>query len=152
VGSLIELEDTHRMVLLRNDGSIFASTPLPRSHGHTEDIVGFVSPSPELDAVAFATDAGSGRSGTETVYLLRARARVAVPIHRQRISFQPCAQWAALAWHGDWLLYSNTAGSVDVIDTSSPHRTIELGPLVRHLRGVSSTNAYWTGHPPPFWS
>lgn len=152
VGSLIELEGARRLVLLRDDGSLFASTPLPRVHGHTQSLEGLIAPSPQLDAVAFAADSAPGRSGTETVYLLKAGASAAVPIHTERLTSQSCGQWAALAWHGEWLLYTNNAGTLDVIDTRGARRAINLAHLLGRLPGNSFPSAYWTGSPPPFWN
>jgi hypothetical protein len=152
VGSLLELLGGHRLVLLRGDGSIFATTALPRVHQHTEGLTGFLSPSPGLDAVAFAADSDTGRSGTETVFLLRAGAHAAVPIHTERVTFTPCVQWAALAWHGSWLLYTDTEGVLDVIDTRPGYRTLELSHLLRHRHGTANATAYWSGHRPPMWS
>jgi hypothetical protein len=153
VGQLIELVGQRRLVLLRGDGSLFASTPWPRAHGHTQGLTGDPAPSPQLDAVAFVTDPDSGQSRTETVYLLRAGAHAAVPIHQGRVVLQPCLRWAALAWHGDWLLYSNPGGTLDVIDSTGTHRTIDLSHLLRHLRGAGNgPTVYWSGAPPSFGS
>lgn len=86
--------------------------------------------------------------GEETVYLLRGRAHAAIPVHRERIAFAACERWAALEWHGHWLLYSAAEGNLAVIDTTGVHRTIELRSLISTLPGTrDGFTAYWSGQP-----
>ena len=108
LGRLIELQDYAHLVVVRPDGSEFASTPLPRSEGQAESISSSLVPAPQGGAVTFAaaapepTDPNAPRRthGTETVYLLRAGARLAVPVHTETVDFKVCERGASLEWHG----------------------------------------------------
>ena len=74
-----------------------------------------------------------------------ARARTALPVHRESGSFGGCAQWAGLEWHGSWLLYSDSDGSIAAIDIAGAHRVIELSGLTRRLLGVrEGLDARWS--------
>jgi hypothetical protein len=156
LGRLVALEDAHRLVVLRADGAMFASTRLPRGRTRHDGISSQLSAAPNAQAVAFtATDGNTayGSHGSETVYLLTPGARTARPIHRERVSFAICERGADLAWHGRWLLYSSSEGNTTLIDTSRPQRTIELVRIVRHLPGVTGGEGHvdftaaWSGHP-----
>jgi hypothetical protein len=155
---LVELQDDHRLVVVRPHGSVFAWTGLPLSHGPAESISSSLVIAPGARAVAFtaasgqAGDPAAGRAhGTETVYLLRSGSRAAIPQHSEPTSFG-CERWASLAWHGKWLLYSSTAGNLAVIDTSMARRAIELGSLVRNLSGTGARfSAYWSGQRRAIW-
>ena len=156
LGRLLELEDDHRLVVLHTDGTVFAWTPLPRSHGQSENISSSLVTAPRASAVAFAAasgqtadpDAARRSSGTETVYLLRPGAHTAMPVHRERVTFAPCERGASLEWHGRWLLYSATEGNLAVIDTAGGHRAIELDRLGRRLLGTrDGFSADWSGQP-----
>jgi hypothetical protein len=156
VGPLLELEDNSRLVVLRPDGSVFASTPLPRRNGRTESISSSLVVAPDASAVAFTGASGladdpataRGATGTETVYLLRAGARTATPEHTEGVAFKVCERGAGLQWHGSWLLYSNSEGHLAAIDTAGTRRAIELGGLVRSLPGTrTGFSANWSGQP-----
>jgi hypothetical protein len=152
---LVELQDDHRLVLVRADGSVFASAPLPVGHDPSESISSSLVVAPHLTAVAFTTasprtgDPRAGRTrGTETVDVLPAGASAAIAVHREHLQFAVCERGASLEWHGQWLLYTNTEGSLAAIDTTGPHRTIELRSLVKRLpRTRNGFNAYWSGQP-----
>jgi len=141
LGRLLELQDNSRLVVLRPDGSVFASTPLPRSHGKSESISSSLVPASQETAVAFVAAAGESNDpdaprrahGTETVFLLRPGARTAVPVHTERVDFMVCERGASVQWHGKWLLYNNSEGNLAVIDTTGVHRAIELTSLVHGL-------------------
>jgi hypothetical protein len=156
LGRLIELEDNNRLVVLRPDGSELASTPLPRSQGETESLSSSLVASPQDSAVAFTAAAGESNDpnavrrahGTETVFLLRAGARRAVPVHTERVNFKVCEGGAILQWHGRWLLYSNTTGNLAAIDSTRGHPAIELSSLAHSLLGPhAGFNAYWSREP-----
>ena len=130
LGRLIELMDDHRLVLLRPDGSLFAST----SVGHLDRISSFLATGPGASAVAFTALTGSTRHpNAENVYLLRAGAHAAIEVHSQPGSFGGCAHWASVAWHGTWLLYSDNDGELAAIDTAGAHHAIGLNGLARRL-------------------
>ena len=152
LGRFLELEDDHRLVVLRDDGSVFASTPLPPGRDTDVNLVGSPAVSPRAGAVGFATvtDQLANRAvGTETVYVLRSGAREATPVHSERGSFGGCARWVTLQWHGTRLLYSSNQGNLAVIDTGPAHRAVELTRFVRRLTNTQDGfSAYWTGQSP----
>lgn len=140
---LLQLEDQHRLVLLRPDGSLFASTPLRGSQYRAENEVNLLAPVASTSAIAFMVWSGQ-TSGLEPVYVLRAGGHRAIPVDRQSVNFGGCSHWVNLEWHGSWLLYNDVQGHLALIDTTGPHRTIELSRLVGALHG---TRAYWSGQP-----
>jgi hypothetical protein len=151
LGRYIQLQDDHRLVVLRAKGSELASTPLPPGGARGEGLIGSIAVAPHADAVAFTTasDSSAGRSaGVETVYLLAAGTHTAIPVHREAGSFGGCERWVNLQWHGRWLLYNATEGNIAVIDGSGGHHAIELTNLGRHLPGGrDGARASWTGQP-----
>jgi hypothetical protein len=122
LGRLLELEDNGRLVVLRGDGSVFASTAL------SEGVFGPLATSPDGRAVAFISVSSQRAPTTETVSVLRQGAHAAVPVHRERVLDVPCAG-EGLEWHGRWLLYNSGAGKVVVIDSTGSRRSIELSGL-----------------------
>jgi hypothetical protein len=155
LGRLVELQDDHRLVVVRADGTVFASTPLPVGHNQSESLSSSLVVAPHLTAVAFTTasrrtgDPRTGRSrGTETAYVLPAGASAGIPVHRENVQFAVCERGASLEWLGKWLLYSNTEGSLAAIDTTGPHHAIKLRSLVKRLPGArNGFTAYWSGQP-----
>ena len=156
LGRLVALEDTHRLVVVRADGVLFASTRLPRGRTRHDDISTELSAASTAQAVAFTATRGNtayGSHGNETVYLLTPGAHAARPIHSERVSFAICERGADVAWHGRWLLYSNSEGNTALIDTTRPQHAIELTRIVHHLPGISGDEgnldftASWSGHP-----
>ena len=149
LGGFLEVEDNDRLVVLHDDGSVFASTALPPSRETDVNLVGSPAVSPGGGAVAFATvtdQSASSRDGTETVYVLRSGGHEATPVHSEHGSFGGCARWVDLQWSGTQLLYSSNQGNLAVIDSSGAQHTVELTTFARHraeARGEFS--AYWTG-------
>jgi hypothetical protein len=153
LGRLVELRDDNRLVIVRANGAVFASTRLPITHDQAENISSSLVVAPQLRAVAFTvaydrtgkTPANRPR-GTETVYLLRAGASVPIPVHRGPVQFAVCERGASLEWHGDWLLYTNTEGSLAAIETTASHHTMELRSVVNSLPGTrDGFTASWSG-------
>lgn len=93
---------------------------------------------------------GQPTTGAETVYVIRAGAHAAPTLYRQRIAGgNPCGRAAGVQWHGRWLLYTTSGGTLVVLDSTGRHHAIELSPLVRNLPGHSNgISAYWTGQAP----
>jgi hypothetical protein len=114
----IELMSPRRLTVLNSNGSTFASIPL----AHDQTISSGLAMAPDGESAAFAATAGRTaahpRSGTETVYLLRARARNATPIHTVHVRFAPCERGADVRWRGRWVLYSNSEGDSARIETN----------------------------------
>ena len=159
LGRVVELQDDHRLVVVRPDGSVFASTPLPSSDGHMDTISSSLAVAPDASAVAFTAAAGewaetpphpNGVHGTETVYVLRPGAHAAAPVHTEHLVFTPCERGAGVEWHGSWLLYTNAEGNLVAVDTAGAHRAIDLTNLVERLPGTpEGFTAYWSGQPSP---
>lgn len=142
LGRLVGLEDSRRLVVLRQDGPAFASTLLPRGTRRADGVSAQPVAAPDGSAVAFAATSGNtayGSRGTETVYLLRAGATAAQPIHTERVEFAICERGANLAWHGPWLLYDASEGNTALIDTRTV-RAIKLTRLVHHVAHPYASN------------
>ncbi len=158
LGRFVELQDDHRLVVVRPDGSVFASTPLPGSDGHTDTVSSSLAVAPDGRAVAFTAAAGEwaetprhpdGVAGAESVYLLRPGAHTAAPMHTEHLVFTPCERGAGLKWNGSWLLYTNAEGNLVAVDTAGAHHTIDLTSVVGRLPGArEGFAAYWSGRPP----
>jgi hypothetical protein len=147
-GPLLELEDAHRLVVLRADGSLFASTPLRGSQYRQENAVNLAAIAPGVRAVAFVFPGQGETPGPETVYVLPAGERTAIAVHREQVAFG-CDRWVGVQWHGTWLLYADADRHLALIDTADPHRTIDLSSLARRLpRTQASFSAHWSGQPP----
>ncbi len=142
LGGLVELLNDRRLVVVRPDGSLFASTAVR----NLDRISSFLAIAPHASAVAFTGVTGPTRDpNAETVYLLREGAHAALAVHREPGSFGGCAQGASVQWHGSWLLYSDSGGQLAAADTAGTHRTIELSGLARRLLGVrEGLDAHWS--------
>jgi hypothetical protein len=140
----VALRDRHRLVVLRADGSPFASTPLPRWKRRTDGISSAVAANAAADAVAFAATQGNtayGSTGTERTYLLRTGDTAATAIHNERVDFAVCERMAELDWHENWLLYSSSEGNVAAFDSSSVSSTVDLSAFARALPGTEGDDS-----------
>ncbi len=151
-GRLLELQGSDRLVVLRADGSLFASSPVPRIRGPAGGIDSSLAVAPRASAVAFSAASGrlrgSAAVGAETIYVLRAGAHAAVPLHREPVKFNPCAHFASLQWRGSWLLYGNSEGTLAAIDVTDARRTIEMPGVVKRLPDTRwGYSTYWSGQP-----
>lgn len=153
LGGLVELQGERRLVLLRPDGSLFASTPLLHDRGLPDGPSSQLQIAPRGDAVAYTVAFGQSPDpnatrrvrGTETVYVLRAGADAATPLHVEQVAFAVCERSAALQWHGSWLLYSNTEGSLAAIDTAPLHSVIDLTGIAHRLIDAGGLiDAHWS--------
>jgi hypothetical protein len=156
LGRLLELQDNSRLVVVRADGSVFAWTRLPRREGETEGISSSLVADPQGNAVAFTAAAGESHDsdaarpapGTETLYLLRAGAHTAIPVHTERVAFAACERGASLRWHGTWLLYTDSERNLVLVDTTGAHRAIDLTRVMHSLPGTrDGFTAFWSGQP-----
>lgn len=128
---LIELLEGSHLVVLRPDGSIFGTAHLTRDRTGLEAPDSPLAVSPNGRAVAFsvpyvlraaqpdpAHGAARGALDLESVYVLRAGARTAAPVHTERVQFAPCLSGANLEWDGRWLVFSAGTERPAVIDTA----------------------------------
>lgn len=141
LGRLIGLEGERRLVVLRPDGSIFASTPLPFASDRVEFVSGSPVASPGGTAVAFAAIRGDSlgqyqvmERGVETIYVLRPGAHTAAAVVKQRTWFDVCGHSADLVWHGNWLLYAADGGGAAAVEVDSG-RVTGLSSIVRRVPG-----------------
>ncbi len=151
LGRLVGVRSARRLVVLRNDGSVFASTPLPRPLARADLVSSALAADDRSSAVAFTATRGNtayGPRGSELLYLLRPGATAARVLFRERLTFAGCERGASLSWRGRWLLYSSTEGRVTLIDASRPARSIDLSAAVARLPGmggdVGRFDAAWT--------
>jgi hypothetical protein len=131
-GGLIGIVDQRRVVVLRPNGTVFASARF--ASGDVAGESGLVANADET-AVAFVVSHGSPAAveGRETVELLRAGARRATSIFGGSVPGRLCVRWTTLAWHGRWLLDSVTSGKTLVLDTTEGSRPLDLTQLVDDL-------------------
>ena len=138
LGRLLGLRDRRRIAVLRRDGSLFASTALPRRRTRVDGASSALVASPDGRSVAFTLTRGNtayGSRGGETVYLLRAGMRRAAHLHTEHMRFAICERGADLAWHGHWLLYAASEGNVVVLDSRGHRRALDLTRTVLRLPG-----------------
>jgi hypothetical protein len=155
-GGLLDFQAPDRIVVLRGDGSVFASSLLPDAARSDGSIEWAGWPTVGDGKLAFAVD--DLARARESVYVLREGDRAAAHVFDAANVFAPCGSWAQLAWHGDWLLYSTlqetTSSQGDetgepaltALDTTLAHPPIDLTAVVRALPGMApDENGVWPG-------
>ena len=138
LGQLVGLHSRRRLVVLRDDGRVFASTALPPPLRRPDVVSSALAADARGRAVAFTATRGNtaDRSrGSEFVYLLTPRVTAARVVFRERLTFAVCERAASLSWRGPWLLYSTSEGRVALVDTRRPARSIDLSAAVARLPG-----------------
>jgi hypothetical protein len=136
LGRLLALRDRRRVVVLRRDGSLLASTALPRRRSRVDGISSAFAAATNGSVAFAAARALHGSLGIETVYLLPAGGRRATALHTERLRFAICGRGAKLAWHGRWLLYDASEGNVVVIDSTGRRRSVGLTRIALRLPGA----------------
>jgi hypothetical protein len=151
-GGLLDFQAPDRIVVLRGDGSVFASSLLPdaaRSDGWIEwagwPVVGD-------HRLAFAVD--DRARARESVYVLHEGDRIATRVFQAADVFEQCGSYEELAWYGDWLLYSTLQDTgqgsdepaLTALDTTLAHPPLDLTGVVRALPGMGpDENGVWPG-------
>ncbi len=138
LGRLVAVRDRRRLVVLDYEGRLIAATALPARQQPADTVSSSVVANENGTAVAFSATLGNTayRSrGIETVYLLGAGEQQARPLFGEQLDFQICERGADLAWHGRWLLYSDSERRAAVIDSSQGADPIELSGLIARLPG-----------------
>ena len=138
VGGLVAVSDKRRLVVLRYDGSVFASTALPARPASADRISSSIVANAAGTAVAFTTTSGNtayGSHGTETVYELAAGQRQAQPLFSEELDFRICERMASLVWQGTWLLYADSEEHAAAIDSSGESAPVELSAVIAALPG-----------------
>jgi hypothetical protein len=135
---LIGLPGRDRLVVLRGDGSMFASSLFPGVRRRAGWLAFDSWPAAGGGAVAF-TIAEYDRSAVahENVFVLHEGATDAARLLRTRVGYVGCAWYAGLAWHGRWLLYAAPAATqVVALDSGATDRRVDLSAFARTLPGV----------------
>ena len=139
LAQLVGVHSARRLVVLRDDGRVFAATPLPPPLKRADFVSSALAANARSSAVAFTASRGNsgyGSRGNELVYLLRPGARAARVVYRERLTFAVCERMASLSWRGPWLLYSSSEGRVALIDPRQPANTVDLSETVARLLEV----------------
>ena len=151
LGRVVSIHDRRRLVIVDYHGHIVASSSLPRRRGPADGVSSAVAANSTATAFAFTVlhdTSADGSDGYEAVYVLRAGERRARAASDEHPSLQGCGRTAELSWHGDWLLYSDTAQEVAIVDGSLRQRPIELGGLISRLPGTTRDGFFeiaWAG-------
>jgi hypothetical protein len=117
---LIALTGSGRLVVLRPDGSVFASTSTPSG-----PIISFA---PARDRIAFVTHTHA--------FVLREGATSATEILPEEVRIDGCGG-PNLSWHDSWLLYvDGFDGKVVALDSDDRATTIDLGETIARLPGA----------------
>ena len=136
---LVAIRDKRRLVVLRADGSVFASGRLPPRRDRADGVSSTVVADASGHAVAFAATHGNsagGSTGRESVYVLAAGAHRARAVYTERMRFEVCERSAYLAWHGRrWLLYSASEHVAAVVDVARG-RAVRLTSALARLPGI----------------
>jgi hypothetical protein len=132
-GGLIVLhsDSAGRLLVLDSAGGQFGSTRL--EHWPAAWAV-----SPDGLALAFVDTRWTPdyEQGTDAVLVLRRGGLSAVQVYERRHGGSPCGRGAALAWHGQDLLYSTTEGAVVALDSTGTRPPVDLTATVAELPGV----------------
>jgi hypothetical protein len=141
---LLVFNGSRSITVARDDGRLVARTEWRPPRLHSDAGVGVAA-----DGRAFAfrlSDVRAGdRSGTATVYVLRAGATHATAVYRHRLGPSGCAVGAGLSWHGRSLLYSSSDGRDAIIEPGA-RRTIDLTAFTQKLPKKSpgeQPSVYW---------
>jgi hypothetical protein len=139
LGRLVGLHSLRRLVVLRDDGRVFASTQLPRPLKRADVVSSALAADARGRAVAFTATRGNTAycsRGSEFIYLLMPGTTAARVVFRERLSFAVCERAATLSWRGPWLLYSSSEGRVALVDTRWPAKSVDLSTAVSRLPGM----------------
>lgn len=139
LGRLVGLEHGRRLVVLRADGTPFASTELVWGKAAVDGLSASPVANRAGNEVAFATSSGNSgytSRGSETIWVLQDHDRGARPVRVERgLRWPTCVSGSELSWRRGWLLYSSNGGKVALVEARSG-RTIDLTPLIRRLPAV----------------
>jgi hypothetical protein len=131
---MVGISSEKRLAVLRRDGSVFAQTDFPAApagqrHGWTNFAV-------TRDRVAAAVELSSPSGvGGEDVLVVRAGETTGRLLAREQSQWFGCGWIVTLAWHSDWLLYSDSNVDVLAFDTDGGGR-IDLSQTAQQLPGV----------------
>jgi hypothetical protein len=141
-GGLIELlsRDWHA-VILRDDGSVFATASAPTDGS----VAGFGDQvaAPDGSAVAYVLTREEAPQPS-TVFVLRAGDRRGEAVYRV-----PAGKGLPPSWHGSWLLFADAEEGLVVIDPDGARDAIDLSELGNRLEmlgdGLVARWPHWSG-------
>jgi hypothetical protein len=139
---LIALKARDRLVVLRSDGSLFASSLFPGMQRVGSGLNWFGAAAAGDGAVAFAIDQpdGNAADGSDTVFVLREGAARATPLFSAPLlGGDVCGHWVNLSWHGSWLLYWTSEARVVLFNLADAGRSVDLTSFVSQLPGAVAT-------------
>ncbi|MGH3009866.1 MAG: hypothetical protein ACRDLM_10755 [Gaiellaceae bacterium] len=140
-GGLIGLLDGHRLALLHQNGSLFAS-----AHFDSGDVAGEsgLVANTTGTGVAFVVSHGTAAQprGSESVELLRQNDRRARTLYKSAVPGRLCVRWATLAWRRDWLLYSVTSGKTFLLESHGVRR-LDLTTVVHEIAPTNPRSIGW---------
>ena len=129
---MVGISSDRRLAVLRRDGSVFGAMEYPAApagqrHGWTNFAVAD-------DRVAAAVELVSER-GTVGEDVFVVRGGEGKLLTRVQSEWSGCGWIVTLAWHGDWLLYSDSMVDVLALDTDGGRR-MDLSQTAWQLPGV----------------
>jgi hypothetical protein len=137
---LIHVGSDNRMLLLRRDGTRFASASFVRptrgAHGGT--VVSALLPLPAQHGVVFVVNSrrSDKSGGTDRVLLLQRGRHVPRLLYERAATRRQCGYWANLSLRGNSLLYWPSEGralvALDGLGRTAP---VDLWPIVRRTPG-----------------
>jgi hypothetical protein len=137
VGGLLVFLGVRDLEVVRRDGRVLARTTWPT--GSSDSGV-----SVSADGRSYAFRVSSARRSWAAVYVLRAGSERADVAFRGRLGPSGCAVDANLSWHGRFLLYDSTDGTLAVLGHDG--EAVDLGALARalpHLSPAERATAAW---------
>jgi hypothetical protein len=139
-GGLIHVNSQNRMLLLRRDGTPFASASFPRRTRSTSGatIVSSVRALPAQRGVIFVVNypRSSTGAGTDRVLLLERGRHTPRLLYTRRSGPRGCGVSANLSLYGSRVLYwPSEGGALVVVDTLGKAPAVELWPILRRTPG-----------------
>jgi hypothetical protein len=133
-GRLVAVHDATRLVVLDYGGRTVAAAPLPKRQEPADGVSSSVAANAAATAVAFtATDHSHAK---ETVYVLAARAGRTRALFSAEVDFNGCGWMSSVAWHGQWLLYSNGDLQATILGSTGASGAIDLSHVLTRLPGA----------------
>jgi hypothetical protein len=147
---LLVFSGSRSITVARDDGRLVARTEWRSRRLHSDAGVG-VAPTGRVFAFRLSDARAGDRTGTATVYVLRAGSTHATAVYRHKLGSSGCAVGAGLSWHGRSLLYSSSDrrdgrdGRDAIIEPRARH-TIDLTAFTQKLPKKSpgeQPSVYW---------
>jgi hypothetical protein len=137
---LIALEGSDRIVVLRGDGSLYASSLFPTLKRTSFGLNWFGPVAAGDGGVASVIDEPDGEASdaVDNLFVLHEGATSATRLFSAWNQGDVCGHWLSLSWKGSWLLYSTTEARLVLFDLADAARSLDLSGFVRRLPGMSA--------------